>query len=47
MARESAPSLSATFYPGGDDYYYPELVSPLPQRYVTANVTVLLESSLF
>jgi len=27
------PQLGATFYPGGmDDFYMPEVISPLPQR---------------
>jgi hypothetical protein len=31
---DSKPQLGATFYPGGmDDFYMPEVISPLPQRY--------------
>lgn len=34
----SQPQLGATFYPGGvDDFYMPEVVSPLPQRYALAD----------
>jgi TPR repeat protein len=41
---DSKPMLGATFVPGGfdDDYYYPpEVVSPMPQRYVPQCITCL------
>ena len=34
--------MGATFYPGNDDYYMPEvpIVSPAPQRYVFSNTSL-------
>jgi hypothetical protein len=33
-SNQQKPQLGATFYPGGmDDFYMPEVISPLPQRY--------------
>jgi hypothetical protein len=36
--------MGATFYPGNDDYYMPEvaIVSPAPQRFVFSNSCLFL-----
>ena len=35
------PAVGATFYPGADDYYMPELVAPAPQRCSRPSETIL------